>query len=69
MGCILSFMNKEKPLKISEFKSELECSICLEVIDQTTEALPCAHVFHSKCLNTWRNSKRKLSNNCPLCLN
>ena len=68
MGCILScFKNTNNDKK--EFKSYPECAICLESLDETSEALYCAHVFHENCLKTWRNSKQLLRDKCPLCLN
>lgn len=41
------------------------CSICLEDFDTETEVrpLPCAHVFHVKCINSWL----RLNVRCPQC--
>jgi hypothetical protein len=41
---------------------EIECSICLEVIDNASKKItPCNHVFHEACLSQIR------ANTCPLC--
>ena len=41
---------------------EIECSICLEVIDNASRKItPCNHAFHHACLAQVRN------NRCPLC--
>lgn len=44
----------------------LECIICMEEIDigETIRYLPCAHLFHKNCVDTWL--MRNLS--CPTCL-
>jgi hypothetical protein len=48
-------------------ESPLSCPICLEALDEPSEALqmPCArqHVFHKACLLTWLDSR----NTCPIC--
>lgn len=38
------------------------CAICLNPIS-SAEALPCAHVFDTKCIQEWLNIK----SNCPVC--
>ena len=68
MGCILSCITKQTKSELPEIKSYIECSICLESLNETSEALACGHVFHSKCLKAWKMSKQSLSHNCPLCL-
>ena len=42
-----------------------DCSVCLETMLTGAEvrSLPCAHVFHRKCVDKWLVRKRK----CPLC--
>ncbi|VVU94447.1 Ring finger domain [seawater metagenome] len=45
---------------------EMECSICTEkIINEEKEViiLECKHVFHQKCLNTWKT----INQSCPLC--
>ena len=44
---------------------DLECSICLEVMDSPV-ILPCDHKFCFACLNT-HNGSMELDVNCPLC--
>ena len=41
------------------------CSICLEKYtpESKVRRLPCNHVFHAKCIDTWVNTK----NECALC--
>lgn len=41
----------------------MDCTICLETIDQYQYALTCAHVFHKECITLWL----KENNTCPLC--
>lgn len=42
-----------------------ECSICLEPLLKNVYALPCAHVYHEKCIREWM----KKSHSCPICYN
>lgn len=41
------------------------CCICLEEFarNERKTVLPCDHMFHYQCINSWRNYKRS----CPLC--
>jgi len=39
------------------------CTICLMEITNNIKALPCAHVFHTHCIDRWL----RLKNSCPLC--
>lgn len=53
-----------------ELPTALECSICLNPIQQEDKAIrfPChstVHIFHSGCLFEWLTQK----NHCPLCRN
>lgn len=47
------------------FHNEI-CCICLEPVNSATSTLlvPCNHVVHVECMNTWRRSG---SGRCPLC--
>ncbi|MED6113957.1 hypothetical protein PIB30_075631 [Stylosanthes scabra] len=52
--------------KLSWKASEQEdCAVCLELfkIGETLMHLPCAHRFHSKCLNPWLQN----NSHCPCC--
>lgn len=41
-----------------------ECAICLNDLNsEARRKLPCGHIFHKKCVNTWLARK----NICPLC--
>jgi hypothetical protein len=42
-----------------------ECCICLEQLDKDLYALPCAHLFHEKCIRLWLKNHTK----CPICEN
>jgi hypothetical protein len=42
----------------------LECAICLEELQADVLALPCAHPFHTDCINRWMQESRT----CPLCM-
>jgi hypothetical protein len=44
---------------------QLECTICQckYVEHEQTIVLPCAHIFHKNCIETWTNEKRT----CPVC--
>ena len=50
----------------SDLASEnIECSICLEgyEVEQKITILSCMHLYHQKCLNTWKNEHTE----CPQC--
>lgn len=48
-----------------DLNQTFNCSICLKVFKKNDEvsALPCIHLFHSKCIFEWMKEK----NNCPFC--
>ncbi|XP_052247696.1 E3 ubiquitin-protein ligase SH3RF3-like [Dreissena polymorpha] len=43
----------------------LECSVCLEQLDDTSKVLPCQHTFCKRCLENIFNTKHELR--CPEC--
>lgn len=43
----------------------LECSVCLEQLDQTCKVLPCQHTFCRKCLEQIVERRKELR--CPEC--
>ena len=55
------------PLKKGEsnFGSTNECPICFEFMNEDIYALPCAHLYHRKCIEKWLNKKLC----CPICYN
>ncbi len=54
----------QKKIEKKENYLDLECSICTEkIIDNEIVKLKCNHVFHLKCLTSWKN----INNSCPLC--
>ena len=48
-----------------ESKHDDSCPICKEEysLKEHVKRLPCKHIFHSNCVNTWL----KMHGNCPLC--
>lgn len=43
-----------------------ECSICLqEMTTHSITALPCAHIFHTSCIQKWLQHH----STCPICEN
>ena len=53
------------PFDLTEV-SNRECSICCtaNILDTKVTRLPCAHIFHSDCIEPWLKSS---SNSCPIC--
>jgi len=45
--------------------SQEQCGICLDsyVLDQFIKYLPCGHIFHSECIDSWLKNQ---STDCPL---
>ncbi|KAJ5076766.1 target of erk kinase mpk-1 [Anaeramoeba ignava] len=61
-------LTKEHFQKMENFlKNQLEgrCCICLEKFNEgdNITTLPCFHIFHSSCIQTWLNMNKV----CPLC--
>ncbi|MES1922127.1 hypothetical protein MHBO_003642 [Bonamia ostreae] len=52
-------------LPIKKFGKEESCSICLSAasMDEEARVIPCGHLFHAKCLDSWLQVKSL----CPLC--
>lgn len=44
-------------------KKIVNCTICLEDIEDNIEFLPCIHGFHYNCIKKWINQKPE----CPIC--
>lgn len=45
-----------------------ECIICFENLNCDNIALlSCGHKYHYKCIQNWINSKKTLTNICPVC--
>lgn len=44
----------------------MNCSICLNSIRNTrsTKELPCGHLYHKKCIESWENRGNET---CPMC--
>lgn len=54
---------------VNKFNQSL-CAICLIdfVNNDKVRKLPsCSHIFHSKCIDLWINSKTEKATHCPLC--
>ena len=56
-----SFVNKEKKPSDNNYR----CIICLSEfqVGEKESTLPCLHIFHSACIETWINNKQW----CPIC--
>lgn len=50
------------PVQLDEL---LECSVCLEQLDQTCKVLPCQHTFCRRCLKEIVERRKELR--CPEC--
>lgn len=50
------------PVQLNEL---LECSVCLEQLDQTSKVLPCQHTFCRRCLKEIVERRKELR--CPEC--
>lgn len=60
-------------LPVEKFKNDKsrpdDCSLCLEPYaeDDVLRVLPCQHIFHQACIDTWFSSRRFVPRTCPLC--
>ena len=50
------------PVQLNEL---LECSVCLEQLDQSSKVLPCQHTFCRRCLKEIVETRKELR--CPEC--
>ncbi|RAH58536.1 hypothetical protein BO85DRAFT_448552 [Aspergillus piperis CBS 112811] len=57
--------HERSPLLSRDWESSI-CAICLETVNKADviHALPCKHVFHRQCLETWF---LEYHNACPVC--
>ena len=51
-------------LPLGQFTKELQCPICLGLLDSTLTSMECLHRFCSDCVNS---SIRKVKKECPVC--
>ena len=51
-------------LPLGQFTKELQCPICLGLLDTTLTSMECLHRFCSDCVNS---SIRKVKKECPVC--
>lgn len=45
------------------FLKNMECAICFHPLSEDHRVLPCNHVFHHACIESWFER----STTCPLC--
>ncbi len=52
-------------LHVNETHAHDQCTICMEtyILGQQLKVLPCTHIFHSNCIETYL---RDFSTQCPL---
>jgi len=58
-----AFRQSDHPLPHKQPKPDI-CTICACEISSDVEHLPCAHRFHTACIEEWR---RRGHNDCPIC--
>tara|TARA_B100001057_G_C22791600_1_gene927848 strand:+ start:851 stop:1228 length:378 start_codon:yes stop_codon:yes gene_type:complete len=51
------------PQKQDTYNSSHKCIICMDPLNEQSFALPCAHTFHTDCINDWLKIKKE----CPVC--
>ncbi|PVU85140.1 hypothetical protein BB559_007197 [Furculomyces boomerangus] len=63
---MVSDKHKENRLSTDTSSTEVECLICFEEIEENDiiRTIPCQHVFHSNCLDTWLLEQAAF---CPTC--
>jgi len=44
----------------------MDCSICLEIVNNECTKLECGHVFHKKCIKKWETNVHN-GHKCPNC--
>jgi len=49
------------------YEKEEECPVCMESMDNVTEALSCGHWSHIECLRAWKPDRLTCSI-CKTCL-
>ncbi|CAD8176704.1 unnamed protein product [Paramecium pentaurelia] len=49
--------------QIKEQQGVVNCTICLEDIEENKIQLDCSHFFHKDCINNWIQKQNK----CPVC--
>jgi hypothetical protein len=66
---VMEIMPLPKNDRLSRLSQELLCSICLINIENDNELiqLRCSHFFHCTCIDEWLQSKKFMSNQCPIC--
>lgn len=52
-------------MDLVQFNELLECSVCLEQLDQSCKVLPCQHTFCRRCLKEIVERRKELK--CPEC--
>jgi hypothetical protein len=63
---IVKVCRNKKPRKkkrVKKTKEIIECSICLENIENDSIVLSCNHSFHKTCIENWFLRDRT----CPMC--
>jgi hypothetical protein len=62
----IKFVSKQDVVDIDGARAHFVCAICLDDINEGDEVrdLPCSHVFHSSCVDSWFLTRHK---SCPTC--
>ncbi|TNV75927.1 hypothetical protein FGO68_gene7702 [Halteria grandinella] len=50
-------------LKLTQLQIELDCTICLNIMQKEGIILGCGHIFHQDCIQKWL----KRNQICPVC--
>lgn len=59
------FSNVRAVMDAVQLNELLECSVCLEQLDQSCKVLPCQHTVHRRCLKDIAETRKELR--CPEC--